>query len=567
MTQEQRNRITSNDYADLIIEYNENEALLDEFRNETINYVNYRYAVVHIPVSRLTRYIIPERGISSIPRIYGLLSAESLEASGVTSLRNLPTFDLRGQGVLIGIIDTGIDYTNPIFMNEDNTTRIAALWDQTIDSVDQYPPNLFYGTEYTREQINDALQSENPYDFIPSRDEVGHGTMMAGIAAGKDRPEQGFFGIATDAEYIIVKLKEAKTYLRDFFQIPPEANAYQGNDIMFGVKYITEKARELGRPVVICLGLGSSLTSHDGYNPLSIYLGDVGDMAGRAVVVAVGNEGNARRHYFGVVNADVGYDTVELFVGENEPGFSMMLWGTRPSIYSLDILSPSGEFVPRIPARINENQEITFIFETTRIYVDFQLIQTSTGDQLIFMRFVNPSPGIWRFRVYDVMRISAGFHIWLPMEHFISPNTYFVRSDPDTTVLDPADASTLVSVTAYNPVDDSIYINASRGFNRLGQVTPKIAAPGVNVIGPTLTQSFAPFTGTSVASAHTAGIAAMMLEWGIIRGNYLDFNTTEVRNYMIRAARRDQNMVYPNTQWGYGILDIFNVFDILRSDF
>ncbi|NLP34669.1 MAG: S8 family peptidase [Clostridiales bacterium] len=567
MTGEQRNRIIANEYADLIIEYNENEALLDEFREYTINYVNFRFAVVHVPISQITRYTIPELGLAAIPSCFGLLSAASLEATGVTTIRNIPNFDLRGQGVLIGIIDTGIDYTNPIFRYEDGTTRITALWDQTIESVDHYPPNTNYGTEYTREQINDALQNENPYDFIPSRDEIGHGTMMAGIAAGRDRAEEGFFGIATDAEYVIVKLKEAKPYLREFFQISSEANAYQTNDIMFGVKYVSEKARELRRPVVICLGMGTSQSSHDGLGPLSLYLQEIGDIAGTAVVVAVGNEGNARRHYFGTVDSVVGYDMVELNVGEGEEGFSMMLWGNRPSIYSLDILSPGGEYVPRIPARINENQEVTFIFETTRILIDFQMIQTPSGDQVILLRFSKPSPGIWRFRIYDVMERSAGFHIWLPMEHFITPNTYFIRSNPDTTVLDPANSYDLVDVTAYNPEDDSIYINASRGFSRGGLVTPKVAAPGVNVIGPTLMQGFAAFTGTSVAAAHTAGIAAMMLEWGIIRGNYLGFDTAEVKNYMVRAARRDQDLTYPNTQWGYGILDIFNAFDILRSDF
>ncbi|HCM13292.1 MAG TPA: peptidase, partial [Lachnospiraceae bacterium] len=246
-------------------------------------------------------------------------------------------------------------------------------------------------------------------------------------------------------------------------------------------------------------------------------------------------------------------------------GFSMMLWGNRPSIYSLDILTPGGEYIPRIPARMNENQDATFIFEKTRISIDYQMIQTPAGDQMILLRFTNPSPGIWRFRVYDVMKPSAGFHIWLPMEHFISPGTFFIRSNPDTTVLGPANAYPLVSVTAYNVADDSIYINASRGFNRLNQVEPKIAAPGVNIIAPTLTQEFAPFTGTGTAAAHTSGIAAMMLQWGVVYGHYPDLDTTGVRDYMIRSARRDPDLTYPNTQWGYGILDVFNAFDILQS--
>ena len=565
MTQEQRNRIVSNNYADLIIEYNENESLLDPFREDAINYVNFRYAVVHVPVSQITRYTISEFGISSLPTCYGLLSEASLEASRVTELRSRPGFDLRGQGVLIGIIDTGIDFTNPVFQKEDNTTRIVALWDQTIESADQYPPNTNYGTEYSREQINTALQSGNPYDLAPSKDLNGHGTMMAGIAGGRDMPDKGFYGVATDAEYVVVKLKEAKPYLREFFRIPEGAVAYQTNDIMFGVKYVSDKARELGRPIVICLGLGTSLASHDGLEPLSLYLSEVGDISGNAVVVAVGNEGNGRRHYFGTVDSTIGYDTVELNVGENETGFSMMLWGNRPSIYSLDILTPGGEYIPRIPARMNENQDATFIFEKTRISIDYQMIQTPAGDQMILLRFTNPSPGIWRFRVYDVMKPSAGFHIWLPMEHFISPGTFFIRSNPDTTVLGPANAYPLVSVTAYNVADDSIYINASRGFNRLNQVEPKIAAPGVNIIAPTLTQEFAPFTGTGTAAAHTSGIAAMMLQLGFVYGHYPDLDTTGVRDYMIRSARRDPDLTYPNTQWGYGILDVFNAFDILQS--
>ncbi|NLK27490.1 MAG: S8 family peptidase [Clostridiales bacterium] len=565
MTSEERARITSIDYADLIIEYNENQALLEGFVDATINYINFRYAIVHVPVSQITRYTIPELGFGVIPTCFGLLSAASLEATGVFNLRSLPRFDLRGQGVLLGILDTGIDYTNPIFQYEDNTTRIFSIWDQTIDSEDRYPPNLYYGTEYTRDEINMALDSENPYDIVPSRDENGHGTMMAGIAGGRDVPEEGFYGIASDAEFVIVKLKEAKPYLRDFFHIPKDANCYQTNDIMLGVKYILQVARTLDRPVAICIGLGSSITSHDGLGPLSQYLAEIADIPGTAVITAVGNEGNGKRHYFGVVDATIGYDTVELNVAENEPGFSMILWGNRPSIYSIDILSPGGEYVPRIPPRINENQDVSFIFETTIINVDFQIIQTPAGDQMILLRFQNPSPGIWRFRVFDVNEAAAGFHIWLPMEHFISPNTFFIRSDPYTTVLDPANTFSIVSVTAYNPVDDSLYLNAGRGYNRRGQVTPKVAAPGVNIISPTLRQEFAPVTGTSAAAAHTAGIAAMMLEWGIVRGNYPGFDTAEVRNYMIRSARRNPDTVYPNPDWGYGILDVFNVFDILRS--
>jgi subtilisin family serine protease len=283
------------------------------------------------------------------------------------------------------------------------------------------------------------------------------------------------------------------------------------------------------------------------------------------VAVAAGNEGNSRRHYYGTVDPLIGYDTVELNVGANEAGFSMELWGQSPGIFSIDILTPSGEYVPTISAVINETREITFVFEPTIIYVDYRIVESESGDQLILMRFSNPTTGIWRFRVYERGGMSTGFHIWLPMEGFISPDTFFVRSDPYTTILALGNAEAPITVTAYNDADDSLYLNASRGFTRTGYIKPEIAAPGVNVIGPTLDQGFAEFTGTSISAAHTSGVAALMLQWGNVNGNLPDMNSIIIKKLAIRGARRDVNTIYPNRDWGYGILDIYNVFDRLRT--
>jgi subtilisin family serine protease len=288
------------------------------------------------------------------------------------------------------------------------------------------------------------------------------------------------------------------------------------------------------------------------------------DDAGFGYIVAAGNEGNARRHYRGVVDPTIGYDTVELFIGENESGFSMELWGDPPSVFSIDIQTPTGEYVPRIVPRLDENRDISFIFEQTTIMVDYQIIESQSGDQLILVRFSNPSSGIWRFNVYGRGDFIAGFHIWLPMQGFISDNTYFIRSDPFTTILSLGNATVPITVTAYNVEDDSLYLNASRGYTRVGAIKPEIAAPGVNITSPTLDQGFTEVTGTSASAAHTTGIAAMMLEWAIVRGNQSTMNTLDMKIFMIRGARRDLEIQYPNRDWGYGILDIFNIFDTLR---
>jgi subtilisin family serine protease len=482
----------------------------------------------------------------------------------VERIRRLPAFDLRGEGVLIGIIDSGIDYTHPAFIYGDGTTKIAAIWDQTIDS-ENFPENTFYGTEYSAEQINQALISANPLEVVPSTDEIGHGTMLAGIAAGSEIEESDFSGVVPNAGLVIVKLKQAKTNLRDFFVIPHDVPCYQENDIMWGVQYVISAARRLQRPIAICIGLGSSQGSHDGRGTLSSHLSVGGDFPGVAVTIAAGNEGNSRRHFYGTIDPAVGYSTVELNVGENESGFSMELWGAAPSSYSIDILSPSGEYIPRIAESLRLNREISFVFEATDIIIDYQMVESQTGDQLILMRFQNPSPGIWRFQVYGRGDIQGSFHIWLPMGDFISDRTYFIQANPYTTVTSPGNSLVPITVTAYNVNNDTLYLNSGKGFSRIDTVKPELAAPGVNITAPNLEHGYSELTGTSAAAAHTAGITAMMLEWGTVRGNYTGLDTVEIKQFLIRGARRSELVQYPNRDWGYGIIDIYNVFNSLRS--
>jgi subtilisin family serine protease len=566
MTAEERNRIVSEDYADLLIDYLGEEFIQQTFPNATVHPINFLLTVVHVPVEDITNFTIRELGYSVMPSCLGLVSQASLEASGVQRIRNIPNFNLRGQGVLIGILDSGIDYTNPIFQYADGTTRIAALWDQTIVS-DAWPEGMFYGTEYTREQINSALKSENPYEIVPSKDENGHGTMVAGIAGGREVPESNFYGVAPDAEFVVVKLKPAKKYLKNFFFIPEDALCYQENDISFALEYLLSQSTQLSKPLVICVAVDTSQSSHDGRGTLSSYLSQLATTQGISIIVSTGNEGNARRHYFGTINRTTGLDMVELNVGENESGFSMELWGQRPGIFSIDILSPSGEYVPRIASGIDDYREVTFVFERTIIHVDYQIVESQSGDQLILFRFDNPAPGIWRINVYERGDIPLGFHIWLPMEGFISNNTYFIKSDPYTTILTLGNTLLPITVTAYNTIDESLSLSAGRGYSRIGTIKPDVAAPGVNVIGPTLDNTFTEFTGTSVSAAHTTGIAAMLLEWGIVKGNLPEMSTVEMKKLILRGARRDINLEYPNRDWGYGILDIYNVFDSLRTGF
>lgn len=562
-----RDSIISEDYSDFIVEYRKNISTLESFPNSCYNAIDDNYAVVYTPTVNVSvTDLLHTYGYGIFPGLFGLMDVGSLEASGVTRVRNVPNLALLGEGVLIGIVDTGIDYTHEAFRNADGTTRITSIWDQTIPA-GPYPDTYYYGTEYSREQINEALRSENPHSIVPTVDELGHGTFLAGIAAGTPNLANEFSGVAPLSELVVVKLKQAKQNIREVFRVPSDAVCYQENDIMFGVRYLADMARKLDRPIAICIGLGSSQGSHDGRVPLSIFISNLADQPGVAITVAAGNEGNSGHHFQGLISrGGEQSNMVELKVGPNIKGFSMQLWGNAPGTFSIDILSPTGEYIPRIPARIGESREIRFIFEETVIHVDYFLLETQTGDQLILINFDNPTEGIWRFKVYSTGDLNAEFHIWLPITAFIGTETFFVQPTPNVTVTSPGNAAIPIVVTAYDYTNNSLYLQAGRGFTRVGAVTPSLAAPGVNLTGPEPGGTYGKRTGTSGAAAHAAGITAMLLQWGKQSGYYSQLDSVEMKNLLIRGAKRDSNNTYPNTEWGYGIIDIYNTFISLRGE-
>lgn len=556
-------RVISEDYADLIVEYQQIPDILKSITDICYHNINEKHAVSHIPVKIMSDNIIKTIGYNVLPTCFGIADIQSLNASNINRIRNSPNLNLSGEGVLIGIIDTGIDYTHNAFRNSDGTTRIVSIWDQTIQTGPR-PTNINFGTEYTSEQINQALKGEVPLSIVPSNDTDGHGTLLAGIAGGTSNSENNFSGVATAAEFVIVKLKQAKRFIRDFFAIPYDSICFEENDIMFGVNYLISVANKLSRPISICIGLETSHGSHDGRGALSSYLSRVGNQGGVAVTVPAGNEGNRGHHYRGSININE-FDNVELRVGPNVKNFIMELWGRAPGTYSIDILSPAGEYIPRIPARLDESRVIRFIFERTVIYVYYFLIESQSGDQLIFFRFENASEGLWRFKVYARGDITSNFDIWLPIQNFLNDDIFFLRPDPYYTTTSPGNAIVPIVATAYDYTNGSLYINASKGYTRTEHISPSIAAPGVNLIGPTFNQGYNTASGTSLSAAHTAGAAALIMEWGLQTGISKQLSSTEIKKFFVRGAKRSQTLTYPNRDWGYGILDLFNSFNSLRG--
>lgn len=489
----------------------------------------------------------------------GGFDPNSLIASGITQIQREP-LALTGRGVIICVIDTGIDYTNPAFRNPDGTSRILAIWDQTIQ--EGSPPEGFqYGTEYTKEAIDRALEAEDAYSVVPSRDENGHGSMMAGVAAGS-RVSGGltYQGAAPDADIVVVRLKECKQYLRDFYMVPEKVPAYQENDIMLAVQYADGFAVPFQKPVVICLGLGTSYGDHAGTAPLARYLDLVAVKRSRAVVLPGGNEGNALHHYQGRLGDRNGDSiSVEVRVEAGNDGFIMELWGSIPDAYTVSVRSPGGETIPRIRLGVRESITYSFVYERTRVTIAGTLADPVSGEELILLRLQDPTPGIWTFQVSAVGDIHNGvFHVWLPISQFLSAPAYFLEPSPYVTMTDPSFAKNAISVSTYDSDNNSFYINSGRGFSRTGDIKPDLAAPGVNV-----STIRGKASGSSLAAAITAGAAAQFLQWAVAEENNIVVESRGIKNYLIRGASRSFDISYPSREWGYGRLNMVGTFDAL----
>lgn len=566
-----REKILSNDYYDLLTDY----VLPAEARGSVgayvfqpisgeigVSYINRADLEIPMSVSNFTYPVIPG--------IYGLMQTGQRETfdptplvrSGITQVQG-GTLNLTGRGVVIGFLDTGIRYEEDVFRKPDGSTRILGIWDQTIQTGEP-PAGILYGTEYRREIIDLALQSENPREIVPSYDENGHGTALASVAAGSIlRNGLGFVGAAPEADIVMVKLKQAKQYLKDFYLVADDVPVYAESDILVALRYLESYAISLSRPLVICFGLGTNMGDHEGHSIMADFLNQIATRRSRAVVVCGGNEGNSAHHYLGALSdgRTEMTDNVEIRVDGSTRGFIAELWGCPPAKHAIAIRTPGGEITPRVDFREQQSREFEFVFERSKIQVDYVLVEPGSGEELIFFRFINPTPGIWTIQVTDSgEREGNTFQIWLPLTEFLESDTYFLRPSPYITLTEPANGREIITTTTYNDANGSFWAQSGRGYTRTGRIKPDICSPGVNI-----DTILGPRTGSSMAVALAAGASAMFLQWAVVEGNQPRVESRELRNYLIRGASRSVGEVYPSREWGFGKLNIAGTFNVLAG--
>lgn len=537
-------------YAEDVLEYFVGSYLGEDYIRSIYNpdcyfVYNSRQGIIYQQVQEVTSEVIQKYGFSAIPNVYGLMSEEALEESGVLRIRRQPYLDLYGQGVLLGFVDTGIDYTHEAFIAADGTTRIVSIWDQTAQEGEgalHYP----YGEVYESGKIDEALRSDTPLAVVPTQDEIGHGTFLAGVAAGNENRRQQFSGVAPLADIAVVKCKQAKQTYREYYRIPSDVPAYQENDILAGVSYLIDVATRRQQPIIICIGMGTNMGNHNGDTNLGQFIGRYLSIPGVAFAICAGNEGNARHHHR-IVSRE---DTINISVEESLSGFMAQLWWRTPGSLNLDVVSPSGEVFAGIQAISGTRRQYRFTPEGTTIELFFGVTQ-QTREQVVVFRFLSAKQGIWKIRVRLENRLRD-FSIWLPIRQFLEREVVFLEPDPNITVTNPGTTSYALTVSAYDVRDGALFLQAGRGNTPDGEQKPIITAPGVEIQGTYPRGRYGTMTGTSVSTAFAAGIAALFMQYYGPEGT----NSIEINEIFIRGAT-PRGEPYPNQEWGYGTVDAY----------
>lgn len=529
---------------ELIIKYSGDIVRVANELGAFVEILDENYAIITLPVSEVPAlYSIPEVIYIERPKNLLFFLSDSLRQACITFVQSKFGFNLKGRGVLVGVIDSGIDYTHPDFRSEDGTTRIAYLWDQSLTG--QPPMGFSHGVEFTMDQINEALLAPDPFSVVPSEDRQGHGTAVSGIAAGNGRASRGIqVGVAPEATLIVVKLGNLGTQ-----------NFARTTEVMRGFKYIITRAQELGMPVSINLSYGTNDGSHDGNSLFETYIDDISEQWRTVISIATGNEGAAGHHFSAIVTPNNPM-RVEFVVSGNPQQVYLALWKNFADTFTYELISPGGRSTGVLSNQQGPTSATLDNVDVTIFYG--QPTHYTTSQEIYFLlegQRAPISPGFWTLVVDGEGIVDGRFDIWLPTVDVVANETAFLSPDVNITLTLPSTAENVISVGGYNAQINVSADFSGRGFTR-SNIYPKpdIVAPAVDITTARAGGGYDSFTGTSMAAPFVTGSAALMMEWGIVQGNDPYLYGQRVKAFLQRGATRDFLIVYPSPLWGYGTL-------------
>ena len=512
------------------------------------------YAIATLDINKLNEfYKYNEVEYIEAPKNLTYFIHNSLRAACISAVQSGTSYNLTGKGVIVGVIDSGIDYTHTDFRNTDGTSRVLFIWDQTIQG--SPPVGFKNGTEYSNDQLSAALSNPQPLSVVPSTDTIGHGSAVAGIAAGNGRSTSGGFlkGAAPEASIIAVKLGHHGV-----------ENFTRSTEIMRAIKYIIDKAEAINMPVSINISYGTNNGSHDGTSLFETFIDTMADRWKTVINVATGNEGTAGHHFSADIKQKESIN-VEIALASNTKNIYMTLWKNFADTFSFELISPSGKsssIITPTESLINftlDNVMITVFNRQPNHYNEAQEIY------FMFRALTDAIPmGIWKLVVKGDLVVDGRFDIWLPTLEEVTENTSFFNPSLDTTLTIPSTASKVISVGGYNASIETSADFSGRGYTRNNvYVKPDIVAPAVGITTVKAGGGYEAFTGTSIAVPFVTGSAALMMQWGIVNGNDAFLYGERIKAFLKKGARRKFTIEYPNPIWGYGTLCLNASIDFL----
>ncbi|MGN9163032.1 S8 family peptidase [Clostridium sulfidigenes] len=503
---------------------------------------------------------------------YTLSAIEPVEAANITQFHGETFLNLTGKGTIAAIIDTGIDYLNPQFQNPDGTTRIIGIWDQTIESNNNDDPVAFFGTVYSQDEINRAIQVSNqggnPYDIVPSRDELGHGTNVAGLVGA--RGLNNVIGSAPECEFLIVKLKEFKTSNLRLVGINDRRSTpiFEGIDIYIAMRFVINyNPSPSTKPMSILISAGTNWGGHEGITSIEEDINFFSTRKGLIFVTNTGNQGASLTHGYGRFLKSNTIQILEIIVGSNENNLVLMLWVQRPDVISIELISPSGEIAKPIQSSLvsSKFEQVNLILENSIINIAFLNPEFASGNESIYITIKNPKAGLWQLRLKGDYIVNGVYNLWLPQRPLIQLTTRVINPNPYITLQAPANARKSITTSFYNQNNNTIAVESGRGFTADNRVKPNLTTGGVMALTTGLNNENTLLSGGSVAGAVLCGATLLLLEWGIVLGNDPNIYGPTAISYFTRGTSKRSGDIYPNPQWGYGILNLQGSFENLRS--
>lgn len=545
---------------ELLIKYHGNLEEKEQEYKFVGEYLTCGYAIVFLFPQDLDKFsTIPEVDYIQLPsRLWYSLEESKSEICVGTIQQNDPA-SLYGTGVLIAFLDSGIDYAHPDFRNPDGTTRIVALWDQTIpteptsERVEEHdgdgpPEGFLFGVVYDRDRINLALQQRTRQEqlkIVPSVDVSGHGTHVAGIACGNGRASDGrYMGVAPEASLLVVKLGEGGR-----IGFPKTTR------LMEGIEFALQTAQLLQMPLVINISLGNNEGPHSGTDMTSAYIDQIATNWKTSICVGTGNEANLGRHREGVLKEQE--EIVELVVREEYGNLTLQLWKNYVDSVSILIVAPDGT-----TNRLEQRDSGIHVYEYKDCYLVINYGDTTPyqGVQEIYMQWLSKGErledGIWTFYLQPERIRDGRFDFWLGTGASVGSQTRFLRSSVNTTLTMPSSTFRVISVGAYNGRTEEVAPFSGRGYTRNSQLKPDLVAPGVDIMSTAPNNSYTIKSGTSMATPFVSGAAALLMEWGIIRENDSDLYGEKLKSFLQKGAKPIGRENAPNPQTGYGALCI-----------